>query len=222
MPALNSRRFASEIALTYEIGLRSQWLDRRLRFNATLFHTDYRDIQLRQQTIIGSQVTTLIENAARARIRGAEVELTASPVEGLRLSAAYGHLEPRYLDVVRVPGITLASRFQRTPSHSVSASLNYTLQMRPGELELHGDFSYRSREQFQIVASPHDQEGYALLGARIAFRPGNKLWSFALFGTNLTDVRYRVAGRDLASQVGWAYSNIAMPRQFGIEVRTKL
>ena len=55
--------------------MRSEWLDRRLRINATLFDTEYKDIQLRQQTIIAGEFTTLIENAARARIRGAEVEL---------------------------------------------------------------------------------------------------------------------------------------------------
>lgn len=221
LPNLGLIAFRPEIALTYEVGLRSQWFGNRLRFNATLFHTDYRDLQLRQQTIVGSQVTTLIDNAARARIRGLEVELTAIPLEGVKLSAAYGHLDPRYLDVDGVSELTLLSQFQRSPRHSVTASLHYSQILPSGDLSLHADVSYRSREQFQIASSPYDQSGYALLGARITYQPRGHPWSFALFGTNLTDARYRVAGRDLTSQAGFAYSTIALPRQLGIEVRSE-
>lgn len=223
LPNLGFAVFKPETALTYELGLRSEWLNRRLRLNFTLFHTDYENIQLRQQTIVAGTATTLIENAARARIRGAEVELTAIPTEGLTLNAVYGHLDPRYLDVGRVPGITLASRFQRSPSHSYSASIEYKLHFRWGTFELHGDYAYRSKEQFQIIAALNDQEGYGLLGARITFRTRDDRFSFALFGTNLTDEGYRTAGRGtLINQTGIAYSSIGMPRQVGVQVNTRL
>ncbi len=222
LPNLGFFAFKPETALTYEAGLRSEWLNRRLRFNATLFYTDYENIQLRQQTIVAGKATTLIENAARARIKGAEVELTAAIIEALTLTAMYGHLDPRYLDVGQVPGLTLASRFQRTPSHSFSASIDYKSQFRWGALELHGDYSYRSKEQFQITAAMNDQEGYGLLGARFTFRTRDDDFSFALFGTNLTDERYRTAGRGtLINQTGIAYSSIGMPRQFGVQVSTR-
>jgi iron complex outermembrane receptor protein len=88
-----------------------------------------------------------------------------------------------------------------------------------GTLELHGDYSYRSKEQFQIIAAINDQEAYGLLGARVTFWTRNDRWSFALFGTNLTDERYRTAGRGtLITQVGFAYSSIGMPRQVGLQV----
>ena len=211
--------FKPETARTYEIGLRSEWLQGRLRINATLFQTNYHDIQLRQQTLIAGVFTTLIENAAKARIRGAEVELTTAPLKGLTVSAAYGHLDPKYLDVGQVRGLTLSSRFQRTPRHSFSGSVNYEVPLRSGTLELHGDYSYRSKEQFQVIPAMNDQAGYGLLGARLTVRTRDKDWSFALFGTNLTDERYRTAGRGtLINQVGLAYSSIGMPRQVGLQI----
>ena len=222
LPNLGFAAFAPETALTYEAGLRSEWLNRRLRLNATLFHTDYRNIQLRQQTIVGDTLTTLIENAARARIRGVELELTAVPFDGLTLSAAYGHLAPRFLDVGRVPGITLASRFQRTSSHSFASSINYEAPFLSGTLVVHGDYSYRSREQFQLLPAINDQPGYGLLGARLTFRTRDDRWSFALFGTNLADVRYRTAARGtFLNQVGIAYSSVGLPRQLGVEIATR-
>lgn len=145
--------------------------------------------------------------------------MKAVPTRGLTFTASYGQLDPKYLDVGHVRGLTLDSRFQRTPRHSFSASVNYKAPLRSGTIELHGDFSYRSKEQFQILAAANDQPGYGLLGARVAFRTADDRWSFALFGTNLADVRYRTAGRGtLIQQAGFAYSSIGMPRQIGVQI----
>jgi iron complex outermembrane receptor protein len=221
LPNMGFTPFGPESAVTYEIGLKSQWLHRMLRLNATLFDSEYRDIQLRQQTFVGGIFTTLIENAARARIRGAEFELSAIPLAGLTVTAAYGHIAPKYLDVGEVRGLTLKSRFQRAPADTFSGSVNYEVPMLAGILELHGDYSYRSKEQFQILPATNDQDGYGLLGARVAFRTADNRWMFALFGTNLTDKRYRTAGRGtLIRQIGFAYSSVGMPRQIGVQVNT--
>lgn len=222
LPNMGFYSFRPESALTYELGLRSEWLNRRLRFNATVFHTDYRDIQLRQQTLINGRIETLIDNAARARIRGAEVEVTAAPRDGLTLSAGYGHLAPKYLDVGNVVGLTPDNRFQRTPRHSFTGSVHYERPVGPGTLELHADYSFRSKEQFQIAPAINDQVGYGLLGARATFRAANDRWTIAVFGTNLADRRYRTAGRGtLINQSGLAYSSVGLPRQLGVQFMSK-
>jgi len=212
LPNLGINRFAPETALTYEAGVRSEWFGRRLRLNATLFHSDYRDIQLRQQTFVDRILTTLIENAARARIRGVEIEAAAKLGTRLTASLAYGHLDPRYLDVGTVPNLTLDTAFQRTPRHSLTASVDYSVPLGRHTIALHGDYGYRSREQLQLLPSPFDQPGYGLVGARATLRGEDGRWSVALFGTNLTDERYRAAGREGVSIVG-------LPRQVGVEVR---
>lgn len=219
LPNLGINTFAPETALTYEAGVRSEWLKRRVQLNATVFHTSYEDIQLRQTTFVDGILTTIIENAARARIRGLEVEATAKLSQRLGAQIAYGYLNPRYLDVGRVPGLTLDTVFQRTPHHSFSASIDYAIPLGRGSLSFHGDYSYRSREQLQLLASRFDQHRYGLLGARLTFKGPNGRWSAALFGTNLSDKRYRVAGRDGLTEVGIANSVIGLPRQVGIELK---
>lgn len=219
LPNLGLVPYKPESAVTYEAGIRSEWLRRKLRLNATLFSTDYTDIQLRQLTIVKGIETNLVENAARARIRGAELEIVAVPIDRLTLSAAYGHIAARYLDVGRVANLTLDSRFQRTPRNSFSASIDYEFPMRLGLLELRGDYSYRSKEQFQLAAADNDQRGYGLFGARLSLRPTDRRWTVALFGTNLTDKRYRTAGRGTLMRIaGFAYSNVGLPRQIGLEI----
>ena len=95
------------------------------------------------------------------------------------------------------------------------------MPVRSATVELHGDLSYRSKEQFQISPAVNDQPGYGLWGARITYRPASTRWSAAIFGTNLADKRYRTAGRGtLLEQAGFAYSSVGVPRQLGIELMT--
>jgi iron complex outermembrane receptor protein len=219
LPNLGYAAYLPETALTYELGVRSEWHGRRLRLNATVFRTEYRDVQLRQQTLAAGVPTTLIENAARARIDGAEVELMARPVRWLTLGAAYGYLDARYLEIGRVPGLTLGTPFQRTPHHSLALFVDGKWSLGGGTIQAHADYGYRSREQFQITPAINDQPGYGLVGARLAFRPLGDKWQFAAFATNLTDKRYRTAGRGtLLTQTGIAYSSVGMPRQVGIQL----
>ena len=93
LPNMGFTPFGPESAITYELGVKSEWLQHHLRLNATLFDTEYRDIQLRQQTIVDGMVTTLIENAARARIKRSRVRAQGGSAaatdreSGVRLSA---------------------------------------------------------------------------------------------------------------------------------------
>ena len=214
LPNLGVASFRPETALTYEVGFRSEWLDHRLRFNATLFRTDYRDVQLRQQSLNGGLITTLIENAASARINGLELELIAKPLRQLSLSGAYGHLDARYLDIGRVPNITTATPFQRSPRHSFNLAADAAIRLGAGQADLHVDYGYRSREQFQLTPSPFDQPGYGLLGARIGYSPRERNWSLALMATNLLDKAYRSAGRLPLSIIG-------QPRQVGVQFKVR-
>lgn len=223
LPNLGLVAYKPETAVTYEVGVRSEWFHRRLRVNATIFTSDYTDIQLRQLTLIDGIETNIVENAGRARISGAEIEVAAAPIDRLTLNAAYGHIAARYLDVGHVPNLTLDSRFQRTPRNSFSASVDYEIPVDFGLIALHGDYSYRSKEQFQLAAALNDQPGYGLLGARITLRSRNERWSVALFGSNLTDKRYRTAGRGTLMRIaGFAYSSIGQPRQWGVQLATTL
>ncbi len=222
LPNLGLAVYDPEFALSLEAGLRAR-VGSTVTVSATAFTTDYRGIQLRQQTVVGQIVTTLIENAARARIQGLEFDAEWSPLPGVRFGLTYGHVAPRYLDVGKVPNITLGSAFQRTPRHTFALTADLSRRLRAGVVELGVDYGYRAREQFQLVASPWDQPGYGLLSARLSWRPDGANWTAALFGTNLADVRYRTAGRaDQLNTTGFAQSKVGAPRQVGVQLSATL
>lgn len=94
--------YAPEKAKAWEAGVKSEWLDHRLRVNGTLFWNDYSDLQVGAFRPIagGSGQQAFIANAAFERARGVELEATALPVRGLRLQANVGYLDAYYTSFV--------------------------------------------------------------------------------------------------------------------------
>jgi iron complex outermembrane receptor protein len=88
--------FDEEKADNYEIGIKADLFDRRLRLNVAAFWTEFSDLQ---RTIIRPAASgsggqeTVTENAADARSRGIELEATAIPVEGLTINGSVGYLD---------------------------------------------------------------------------------------------------------------------------------
>ena len=79
--------FNPEKADTYELGVKSTLLGRKLQINASLFNTEYKGIQLNYQ--VGTSPT--IANVGNARIRGVEIEVLARPARFLTVNAALGY-----------------------------------------------------------------------------------------------------------------------------------
>jgi iron complex outermembrane receptor protein len=86
--------FAPETVTNYEAGVKSQWLENRLRFNASVFKMAYRD----KQELVNNTLTGIltIVNAGKATVKGAELELAYKAASWLDLSAGYAHLDGKY------------------------------------------------------------------------------------------------------------------------------
>src|SRR3546814_3601327 len=81
----------AETAKNNEIGIKSEWFDRRLRANIAAFDTTYNNMQT-QSTAIPYNVT-----ATDFKFRGVEAEFEARPVHGLSLFASVGYLDAKTL-----------------------------------------------------------------------------------------------------------------------------
>ncbi|MGH8138346.1 MAG: TonB-dependent receptor [Steroidobacteraceae bacterium] len=81
-----------EYSKTWELGLKSQWFNRRLQANAALFYTDYNAIQLNIQQGISPVYT----NAGNAKIKGGELEVQSLVGQGLQLNFAASYIDAYY------------------------------------------------------------------------------------------------------------------------------
>lgn len=101
LPAGAQSLIDPEVADDVELGVKSEWFDRRVIANAVLYWTevdDYQSVQVDTQ-----RTTSYLANAASVRARGVELELTAVPLDGLQLSTAIGYNEARYRDYENAP-----------------------------------------------------------------------------------------------------------------------
>ncbi|MBY0563157.1 MAG: TonB-dependent receptor [Hyphomonadaceae bacterium] len=215
--------FGPESLWSYEAGLKFDSSDRRLRLNLATFFNQYDDIQI---SSVGADTTgnliLITENAGQAEAAGVEAELTAIPVDGLNLSASLGYIQAEYTELNPGATVTLDTHFMKTPEWTASAAASYTFPLsgNMGDLTVRGDWSYRSRVYNDPQNTPILSQGaLSLFNGRIAWTDANERIELALFGTNLTDERYIVAGISAADSFGTVEGNFGRPREWGLSLR---
>lgn len=137
-------RIDPDTVWNYEIGLKGDFLDRKLSLEASAFRIDWSDIQL--YTIFNS--TQLLANAGKAKVEGFEVQLAARPTERLTATANLGYTNSRLVAVD--PGVTAyigaaaGDLIPQTPRWTASATLD---QLIPLGGDLDGQFGATFRYQ---------------------------------------------------------------------------
>jgi iron complex outermembrane receptor protein len=218
--ATGIQSFDPETVMTYELGVKSQLLEDRLRVNASVFYSDYKDIQLLiASASAGGGFEVRTENAASAEIKGAELELTAKPLHGFEASIGIGYMDSSIEESAPGTGVAVGNVLMETPEWSGTASLQYTFALAGlGEMLLRADYSYRSEIYHDAANTPTLlTDGYGLANARIGFASAGGAWNLAAFVTNVADEEYRVTGFD-ASIFGFADAAWGRPREFGASV----
>lgn len=92
----NPNVFDPESVKSYEVGLKSDLLNRRLRTNLSAFYTDYSDLQISQFVAGTAGGRTQTVNAGKASFSGFELELTAMPTDDLTFNGSVGYVHSNY------------------------------------------------------------------------------------------------------------------------------
>ncbi|MBB3861290.1 iron complex outermembrane receptor protein [Novosphingobium hassiacum] len=211
--------FGPENAWSYEAGFKADLLDRKLRVNAAAFYTDYKDLQV--SALVGAAFQ--IRNAAAAKIKGFEIEVTAKPVRAFEFNFGAGYTDATYDDFPGCgPGLNCAgNRLPFVPKLSLNAGGQLTLPVAEGSLVLRSDLSWRSSVFYEASNVPDGKlPGYVLVNGRIGYTFADDKLTVAVFGRNLFDNRYRDFSFYLAPfdqrMVRWA-----PPRTYGLEISTR-
>lgn len=215
--------YAPEKVTNYEVGFKGDFLDRRLRVNGAFFYMDYTDVQVRIRDLVNGILVQLVRNAASATLYGAELEVTAVPVDGLTLNGTAGYLHARYDEYRALDSagnlLDLSSQPFAAPEWTYDLSATYAIPLSDGELRLNGNYAYQSTTNFApgtLPASSVSQPGYGLLNGRISWHVESQNLDISIFGKNLADKRYIVSAFSAGVYNG---ANIGDPRTFGVQVR---
>ncbi|MBL8629453.1 MAG: TonB-dependent receptor [Rhodospirillaceae bacterium] len=87
----------------YELGSKNTWLDGKLQANGAIYYQDYskKQVSITQEvplTVNPLGVLTRVVNAAKASVKGLELDLLAQPTEMLTLRASYTYNDGEYKD----------------------------------------------------------------------------------------------------------------------------
>lgn len=205
----------------FELGLKSQFADRRVTLNLAAFYYKYKNQQfINIDPVLATQT---LENIPRSRIMGGEAELTARATDALTLRAGLGLLDTKIESGI-VSGVNVeGNHLSNAPSVTFSGGVDATvIDNGSGKFSLHGDLAYSSSQYFEVLNIPRLKQGsYALLSGHIDWESANGRWNASVWGKNLTNKFYFTSRVDLLAGFGFDYNHVAAPRTYGITVGTK-
>jgi len=216
-----------ETADSYEIGLKSEALDGRVRLNVTGFYVKYDDLQ-RQINIplivngVQQQITQFF-NAAKADVKGVELEATALVTDHLTLQGVFGYQDCEIKEFF-APGAgydLTKSPCERAPK--VQWTLGGTYQTPIGnslKLVLNTFVNYTDDNLYTQSIESADYNTFldsrTLWNASITISDRDDRYFARLIGRNLSDERYKVATQVVAGL--WTFANYGPPRFYGAEL----
>ena len=211
-----------EKLLSFEIGTKGSWFDRRLSLNAAVYHSIYEDFQA--GVFVPEFVTTNIINAGRALFTGFEIEGQVRPVDDLILNFGYGYLDARYDEFVLPTGVDVTDTYKipLAPKHNYLIGGVYTIDLGFAGLETSLNYSWRSKQWGTITPDTlSTRKAYGLLDGRIALTDialGGTTLEVAVWGKNITDEEYWVSGINLSTHVVRQWGD---PQSFGVEAKLR-
>jgi len=138
--------FRPEQAYSYEAGLKSEFLDRRLRVNIAGYYTLVKDVQRNSTAVVGTTTASVISNAASMNIYGIEADASALLPAGFRLDGTLAYTKPKYATFVDFNGFDRSREsIAYVPHWTASISPSWSGEYGNAKLYARADFAYQSQ-----------------------------------------------------------------------------
>jgi iron complex outermembrane receptor protein len=217
---IESLKLKPEYAVSYEAGIKLTTLDNRLSFNTAAFLSKFDDYQTEVwRSAPFGLVLPIYTNAAKVTSKGFEMELIASPLENLSLSASLGYVDAKYDE------FTVASeynyeghRLELAPETEYNLSAEYKMPITNiGTFSVRGNFIHRDDFYWDANNEPDFLvKGYELIDGKIGYESYDGSFGIYVWGKNLLDKLYMLS-RSIAP-VGAPFAWYGMPRTFGVQI----
>jgi iron complex outermembrane recepter protein len=233
-----------ETLTAYELGLKNEFFDHRIRFNVDAFYSDYSKRLITEQgyqclgqpgtpTWVATQgncfnfantssVPWYITSAKPATVRGVEFELTAKPVTNLlwTFSGGYNDFRSSVNDPSQ-PGYIAPGNLQQ-PHWNLASGVQYNQPFSWGTVTPRVDWNFQTAQTFNpattLPANPETTIGaYSIFNGQITYTPNDSKWSTVFSVTNLTNKFYYYQ-LFTGGEVNIS-SNVAPPREFFLRIR---
>ncbi len=214
-------QFKPEKLTSYELGYKAELFDRRLRVIASAYHYDYKDIQVART--LSADATSFVLNADKAKVSGAELELTGRIADGITLSTSAAYTHGEYKDFVVNDAVNFdasGNRMINAPRWQFNSTLDITQPINDDlQFSASGTVSYRSSFYYDPENSDFlRQGGFAVVNGRIGVQTADERYGGYIFVKNLFDKTYYAFGSQ--SQFG-SFASFGERRLWGATVEFK-
>lgn len=212
--------YKPETLKAYELGVKTDLLERRLRFDVSGFYYDYTNIQVQQV----STIALIVVNGAAARIYGVDGDFAAALSDAVSLTGGFDWISPYFRSFPNCPisspvggvplttGSCAGNQIPFAAKFTGSVALDYSASLGSGRLLAAANVYYNSGYFFEsdgVLTQPR----YAKLGASVKWT-SDRGYSVGVYGSNLTD--RRTAAFAATQSNGNAVISYSAPRTYGI------
>lgn len=207
----------SDSVVNYEVGVKSELLDRRAYLDAAVYYMDWTDIQVG----VVNEGISYLANAAKAKSKGVEVSAAIMPVDGLRLGLTMAYADSYLTADVPPPGPGLrGDQLPNVPKWSGSLSADYSFAL-PSDWRGSVGAGYRyAGKRLSAVESDPDvvtARSYGALDLHASL--GNEHWTVRMFVRNATDKNVESAMATMTNILEvpqFVYGTVLQPRTIGL------
>jgi len=216
----------------YELGMKSQFLNRHLQLNVALFDNEYKDIQITQNTFINGALTGFITNAGKGYGRGLDIDGVAVLSSNWKLAVQYTYVRSKITKFTLLPAPALQVDFTgaplvRSPRHSLNSSITYNQDVGSGKVQFTAEESYNSSytNDYQGAAATattpqvlalYRTPGAAITNLNASYTWNN--WQLGAYVRNLFNHQYIVAVLGFDA-VNYPQEVPGEPRTFGASLK---
>jgi iron complex outermembrane recepter protein len=237
--------FNPEKVTAYEYGFKSDFLDRRLRLNASVFYNNYTDLQIPVLACPDSPCAARL-NAGDAIVKGFELELTARPTAGLIIDGALSYITQKlkastlnpngtFTGVVIRPGVVGTNPAGVAPSDppgvpqwKANLGIQYQAELgNAGSITPRLDIAYQDKQYtgpavINNVRVLNFLPSFTTLNGRLTWKNAEDDISVSLEVTNITDKYYYLSRFNLlGAGAGFDKALPAAPREWALSVKKK-
>ena len=228
MAGANPTPVEPETIRTIEGGIKADPL-RWLRTNLSIYHNDYKDLQVQAKDANG--VNYILQNAANAEIYGGEFELTASPNPDLNIRGSIAYIHARYKDFLAaqtfvplptggnatVTSDVSGNTLTRAPKFTFNVGFDWAHEVAGGKFGIAGNVFHSTKLYYDFL-NIFEQKAYTLTNANVSWTTPDERFRFSIWATNLTNEKVWQTLRPGALGTDGFYEQ---PRKIGVgaEVR---
>ncbi|MDB5458257.1 MAG: ligand-gated channel protein [Caulobacter sp.] len=216
--------YDSDSLTNYELGAKTAWFNHMLIVNASIYQIDWKNMQVSGRTL--NNAFSFISNAGAAKVKGAEIEITATPIHGLLFSANASYNDAKLTEDQVNSSVAstgrAGDRIQNIPKVSGAFSAQYTHDLKDGlQGFVRGDINYVGSSFSELRptnAFRMKNPSYSLTNLRVGVESNEAGWEAAVFVNNLFNAVAitRITNSSTTPVGGSAVS--AMPRTIGASV----